>query len=91
MMTDAQIDELIHKALPELRIALRGVLNGEAVHLFTIASQPLGNGQSWAVVACVLSEPMSVLIESLVKGTEAMGKSYQKLTGPTKLPGTSNH
>lgn len=91
MVTDEQLDALIERARPEIRRSLRGILNGEAVHLFNIAEQPLPAGGSWAVVCCILSEPLACLTESVLKGADAMGNSYQKLHGPPKSPEAPTH
>lgn len=84
-MTDQQLDALIDEQKPHLRIALRSVLEGQAVHLFNIGSLPLANGQHWNVVCTILAEPLAHLIEGLVgEGFRKMSQSYAKLQG-TKL------
>jgi hypothetical protein len=93
MVSDEEIDALIDRAKPELRKAFRSILNGSAVHFFNIGSQPLTSGERWDVVACIMSEPISRLVESVTGGVEKMGLSYAKLTAPapTKEPPSRQH
>lgn len=81
-VSDEELDAFIDRAKPDLRIALRTILNGGAAHYFNIGSQPLPSGQRWDVVACIMSEPIARLVETVTGGVDKMNSSYAKLATP---------
>lgn len=81
-MTDQQLDELIDRAKPDLRKALRMILESQTGgHLFNIASQRLPSGARWDVVVAVLNEPTGRLVEAVLEGTDRMTQSFVKAMG----------
>jgi hypothetical protein len=79
-MTDTQLDELIDRAKPDLRIALRAVLSGggsdKAAHLFNIGRIPLPKGGHWDITCVMLTEPQTKMLEALLHGVQEMQKCY---------------
>lgn len=71
MMSDEQIDLVIAAAVPELKVALRGVLKGETVHIFNLADgRNLSTGIETKVVCFVATEAPAAVLEATARGLD---------------------
>lgn len=79
-MTDEQIDKLVEHMVPELKIAIRGVLNGEPVHAFAVAEGVnLETGVRTRLECFLATECLAILIEAVLQGTNAAAIRGQEL------------
>jgi hypothetical protein len=87
-MTDQDLDALIEQARPELRTALRGILEGKHPDMmFPLGRIPFPNQQFWDVTCLVMIEPIHKLIAPLlVHGIPNMFASQAK---PHMKPGAA--
>jgi len=81
MMTDAELDQLIEMARPNLREALRRVIDAKSpAQTFPIGKIPLPAGE-WVVHCLILNEPFAqVAYATLFTGVPGMMESFAKAT-----------
>jgi hypothetical protein len=79
-MTDAQIDALIEKVKPEIRVAIRAVMEGQAVHIFDLLDGTnSSSGIKTKFVMFIAHEAPAAILEATVRGFEECGQIYQRL------------
>jgi len=80
MMTDDQIDNLIDRVKPEIRVAIRAILDGQAVHIFTLLDgRNSQTGARTKLIMFVAHEAPVALLEATANGMNEMAGIYQRI------------
>jgi len=80
MMTDKQIDALIDVVKPEIRVAIRAIQNGQAVHLFNLFDwRNSKSGAQTKIVMIVAHEAPAALLEAAARGLRACSEIYARI------------
>jgi len=79
MMNDAQIDALIERVKPDLKIAIKDLLSGKAVHIFNFAEGTNSStGVRSKIVIFLAQEAPAAVLEGTVNGLDEAGNLLMK-------------
>lgn len=84
-MTDTQLDTLIDCMKPDIKIALKAILNGESVHIFDFAQGTnTETGMKTKIQLFMANELAGAILEGTTQGIDKMAKIFMSTIASTQ-------